>query len=203
MLGMDTRAMSKAKMGKNMIDALGSHQNGKHLLGPTLGGEDDELYDLQEEAMQMGGQAGMAPENFTMNRENDTGEDEYQTPMQGVGIGATTSPWHGLIQGPSAGSAGGGIAVTKKCVIEDDENFISAEEMRGLKLEVNQYDIKLKRARLEATKLELEKISPKKTILSDTPDSRGKEGHSDQARRRDMLKIVVPDFKRGDAVTKH
>ena len=144
------------------------------------------------------GQAGTAPGNFTMNRENDTGEDEYLTPMQGVGIGATTSPGQfGLIQGPwSAGSAGGGNAGTKKFVIEEDEDFILAEEMRVLELEVKQYEIKLKRAKVEAMKLELEKISPK---VSGIPDSRGKEGQVDQARRRDMLKIGVPDFKRGDA----
>ena len=49
MLGRDTRAKSKAKIEQNAIGAIGSHQNGQHLLGPTQGDEDDELYDLQEE----------------------------------------------------------------------------------------------------------------------------------------------------------
>ena len=121
MLGVDTRAMSKAKMGYQAVEASGSHQNGKHLLGPIPDGYYDELFDLEEEAMLRDGQVGMAPGSFTMNRENDTGEDEYLTPMQGVGIGATTNPGQfGLIQGlsaGSAGSAGGGNAGTKNFVI--------------------------------------------------------------------------------------
>ena len=198
MLGMDTRATSKAKIEQNVIGAIGSHQNGQHLLGPIQGDEDDELYDLQEEAMLRDGQSGMdknsiAPGNFKMNRENKAGEGEYLTPMQG---GATTSPQNELIQGSSVG---GGSVVTKKFVIEEDEDFILAEEMRGLELEVKQYDILLKRARLEAMKLELEKISPKKNVQSGITESRNREGQADQARRRDMLKIAVPEFKRGDA----
>ena len=48
---MDTRAMSKAKIEYSKLESSGSDQNGKHLLGSILGDEDDELYDLQEEAM--------------------------------------------------------------------------------------------------------------------------------------------------------
>ena len=48
---MDTRAMSKAKNEYSKLESSGSDQNGKHLLGSSLGDEDDELYDLQEEAM--------------------------------------------------------------------------------------------------------------------------------------------------------
>ena len=171
---MDTRAKSKAKMGDDAVKTPGSHQNGQHLLGSIQGDDHDELFDQEEAAMLRDGQAGTAPGNFTMNRE-ETGEDEYLTPMQGVRIGATTSPGQfGLIQGltaGSAGSAGGGNAGTKKFVIED-EDFILAEEMRVLELEVKQYEIKLKRAKVAAMKLELERISPK---VSGIPDSRGKE----------------------------
>ena len=48
------------------------------------------------------------------------------TPLQGKGMGATTSPEQaGLIQGFSAG---GGEAVTKKFVISDEEAMV--EELR-------------------------------------------------------------------------
>ena len=195
MLGVDTRSMIKAKM-YDAVKTPGSHQDGQHLLGSIQGDDHDELFDQEEAAMLRDGQAGTAPGNFTMNRENDTGEDEYLTPMQGVGIGATTSPGQfGLIQG-SAGSAGGGNAGTKKFVIEEDEDFILAEEMRVLELEVKKYEIKLKRAKVAAMKLELEKIAPK---VNGFPESHGKERQVDQVRRRDMLKIGVPDFKRGNA----
>ena len=44
----DTSASSKLKISSKAIDATESHQNGKHLLGPSPGGEvarDDEAYD--------------------------------------------------------------------------------------------------------------------------------------------------------------
>ena len=69
-----------------------------------------------------------APSNFKMDRENITGEDEYMTSLQGIGMGATTSPAQaGLIQGFPAG---GGEAVTKKFVINDEEALV--EEARRL-----------------------------------------------------------------------
>ena len=37
MLGPDTRASSKLKTSRKAIDASGSHQSGKHLLGPSPG----------------------------------------------------------------------------------------------------------------------------------------------------------------------
>jgi hypothetical protein len=55
MLGVDTRSMSKATMGYQAVDASGSHQNGKHLLGSIPGGDYDELFDLEEEAMRLDG----------------------------------------------------------------------------------------------------------------------------------------------------
>ena len=61
------------------------------------------------------------------------------------------------------------------------------------------YEILLKRAKVEAMKIELEKLSPEKIFLSGIPDKRGRDGQVDRARRRDMLKITVPEFKRGDA----
>ena len=97
MLGMYTRVSSRLKIGFKAVDAQGSHQNGKHLLGPIPGGEYNESYDLEEEAMRMDGQTEMenkssAPSNFKMDRENITGEDENMTSLQGTGMGATTSP---------------------------------------------------------------------------------------------------------------
>ena len=47
--------MSKATMGYQAVDASGSHQNGKHLLGSIPGGDYDELFDLEEEAMRLDG----------------------------------------------------------------------------------------------------------------------------------------------------
>ena len=38
MSGPDTSASSKLKIGSKAIEATESHQNGKHLLGPSLGG---------------------------------------------------------------------------------------------------------------------------------------------------------------------
>ena len=54
MSGPDTRASSELKMGLKAIDATGSHQNGKHLLGSSPGGEvalEEKAYDSEEEAM--------------------------------------------------------------------------------------------------------------------------------------------------------
>ena len=53
MFGMDTRASSKSKMGFKAVDESGSHQNGMHLLSPIPGGDYNELFDLEEEAMRM------------------------------------------------------------------------------------------------------------------------------------------------------
>ena len=141
------------------------YQNGKHLLGPIAGSEYNESYDLEEEAMLKDsltemGEKSSAPSNFKMGRENITGEDEYMTPLQGIGMGATTSPTQSeLVQGFSAG--GGGGAVTKKIAIDDEEEM--AEEEKRLEMEVRQYEMLLKRTQLEAMQIELEKLSPKKT----------------------------------------
>ena len=69
------------------------------------------------------------------------------------------------------------------------------EEARRLDMEVKQYDILLKRARLEAMRAELEKLSPKKTTLSSISDQRDRSEQVVQGHRRDMLKIIVPDFR--------
>ena len=89
MIGMYTRvsSTSRLKIGFKAVDAQGSHKNGKHLLGPIPGSEDDESYDLEEEAMRMDGLTEMerkssAPSNFKMER----GEDEYTTPLQGYDL---------------------------------------------------------------------------------------------------------------------
>ena len=57
MLGPDTRA-SKSRC--TIIDTIGSYQNGKHLLGPSLESEeehDKESYDPEEEAELFNGEA--------------------------------------------------------------------------------------------------------------------------------------------------
>ena len=196
--------MSKAKIEYSKLESSGSDQNGMHLLGSSLGDEDDKLYDLQEEAMRRDGlteveNKSIPSSNFKENRKKIMGELNFMTPMQGMGMGTATSPPQaGLLHGLSAGSVGGGEGVvTKKFVINDEEAMI--EEARRLDLEVKHYDLLLKRARLEAMKTELMEISPEKNVLSGITDSRDREGLADQNRRRDMLKIVVPDFKRGDA----
>ena len=177
MSGPDPRAR-KSRYRYKTIDTTGSYQNGEHLLGPIPGGEYNESYDLEEEAMRMDGQTEMknkssAPSNIKMDREEITGKDENMTSLQGIGLGATTSPAQArLIQGFTAG--GGEEAVTKKFVINDEETI--CEEARQLDTKVNQYDIQVKRARLEAMETEFEKLSPKKIILSGIPDSRHRDG---------------------------
>ena len=145
MLGVDTRAMSKANMGYQAVDAAGSHQNGKHLLGSIPGCDYNKLFDLEEEAMWLDAlteekKKAIPKYDFKEDHENITREDEFSmTPLQGKGIGATTSPEQaGLVQGFSAGS---GEAVTKKFVISDEEAMV--EELRRLDMEVKQYDILL------------------------------------------------------------
>ena len=195
---MDTRAMSKVKMGYEALDASSSQQDGKHLLG-SIPGDDHDEFDLEEQAMRMDvlteeEKKAISPLNFKKDSENITGEDEFMTPLQGNGMGATTKGPELLIQGFSAG---GGGAVTKKLVINDEESMI--EEARRLDMEVKQYDILLKRARLEAMRAELEKLSPKKTTLSGISDQRDWSEQVVQGHRRDMLKIIVPEFRRGNA----
>ena len=56
---MYTRVSSWLKIGFKAVDEQGSHQNYKRLLGPIPGGEYNESYDLEEEAMRMDGQTGM------------------------------------------------------------------------------------------------------------------------------------------------
>ena len=53
-LGPETRASVRLKKGYTVIDGIGSHQNGKHLLGPSPGGGDtleEVSYNSDEEAM--------------------------------------------------------------------------------------------------------------------------------------------------------
>ena len=134
--------------------------------------------------------------NFKEDRQKIMGEDKFMTPPQGFGMGATTSPAQaGKVHGFTAG--GRERAVTKRFVINDEEAMI--QEARRLDMEVKQYDILLKRAKVEAMQIELEKLSTEKIILSGNPDLCDRDGQIDRARRRDLLTIVVPDFKRGDA----
>ena len=117
------------------------------------------------------------------------------TPLQGSGMGKTTNPAQaGMTHGVTTGGTG---AVTKEFVIQGREAMM--EEMTRLEMEMRHYEILLKRAKVEAMKVELEKLSPKKTFLNDISDKRGGDGQVDRARRREMLKIIVPELKRGDA----
>ena len=86
MLGPDTRAITRSKMGTNAIDDPGSDQSGKHLLGSIPGSEDaheDALYDLEEEAMRMDGLAEK------MGSENETERERYEERGQGRGVRST------------------------------------------------------------------------------------------------------------------
>ena len=56
----------------------------------------------------------------------------------------------------------------------------------------------LKRSQVESMKNEIEKLSPHKIYLSGLSDGRNRGGQDGQARRREMLKVAVADFKRGD-----
>ena len=75
-------------MGTKAIDAPGSDQNGKHLLGSSPGSEDaheNALYGMEEEAMRMDGLAEeLASENKDeLEDETDVEESEsceYKTP---------------------------------------------------------------------------------------------------------------------------
>ena len=89
--------MSKAKIEYSKLESSGSDQNGKHLLGSILGDEDDELYDLQEEAMRRDGlteveKKSIPSSNFKEDRKMIMGEHDFMTPLQGMGMGAATSP---------------------------------------------------------------------------------------------------------------
>ena len=195
---MDTRAMSKAKIENHMKESSGSDQNGMHLLG-SIPGDDDELYDQQEEAMRRDGKTeeekkSSSSHNFEEGREKSKGEDKFMTPLQGFGMGKTTSPAQ---DGMTRSIDGGAGAVTKDFVIKGREAMM--EEMMRLEMEMQQYEILLKRAKLKAMKIELEKLSPQNNFLNGISDKRGGDGRVDQVRRRDMLKIAVPEFKRGDA----
>ena len=70
---------------------------------------------------------------------------------------------------------------------------------RRLDLEVRQYEMMLKQAKVESMKKELEKLSLKEINLRGFTDGRHSSGQDCLARCREMLKIVVSDFKRGDA----
>jgi len=194
---MDTRAMSKAKIENHMKESSGSDQNGMHLLG-SIPGDDDELYDQQEEAMRRDGKTeeekkSSSSRNFEEGREKSKGEDKFMTPLQGFEMGKTTSPAH---DGMNRSIEGAG-AVTKDFVIKGREAMM--EEMMRLEMEMQHYEILLKRAKLKAMQIELEKLSPQNNFLNGISDKRGGDGRVDQVRRRDMLKITVPEFKRGDA----
>ena len=130
-----------------------------------------------------------------LTEESDSGG--YVTPHQGIEVGVTTRPTPvGLYQGSTAGGGAGAI-MTKKFAINDEEMLV--EEERRLALEVRHYEIMLKRAQVESMKDEIDKLSLKKAYLNVSSGSRDGGGQVGQARRREMLKVVVPDFKRGDA----
>ena len=82
------------------------------------------------------------------------------TPLQGFGMGKTTSPAHdGMTR-----SIDGAGAVTKDFVLKGREAMM--EEMMRLEMEMQQYEILLKRAKLKAMQIELEKLSPQNNFLN-------------------------------------
>ena len=102
MPGPDTQASTWNKMGTTAIDARGSDQNGKHLLGSRPGSEDaheNALNDMvmEEEAM---GMDGLVEELVSENKDEledvtkveESESCEYKTPHKGIGIGVTTRP---------------------------------------------------------------------------------------------------------------
>ena len=86
--------------------------------------------------------------------------------------------------------------MTKKFGI-DEETLV--EEEKRLDLEMRHCEMILKQAKLDAMKNEISKLSLEKNNLSVFTDPRDKAGLAIQARRREMLKVVVSDFKREDA----
>ena len=86
--------------------------------------------------------------------------------------------------------------MTKKFGI-DEETLV--EEEKRLKLEMRHCEMILKQAKLDAMENEISKLKLEKIDLSVFTDQRDKAGLAIQARRREMLKVVVSDFKRGDA----
>ena len=87
--------------------------------------------------------------------------------------------------------------MTKEFVIDEEEMLV--EEEKRLVLEVRHNDMLLKRAQVESMKDEIDKLSLKKSNLNSFPVSRDGGGQVVQARRREMLKVIVSDFRRGDA----
>ena len=121
MLGPVTRASSKLKLGLKAIDSLGSHQNGKHLLGPSPGGNiarEDASYDseTEEEAIMM----EVLAEELGSENEDEMKEEakveasdpfEYETQEEGLGRGSITRPTSLCFPGLSTGGEG---AIIKK-----------------------------------------------------------------------------------------
>ena len=157
-----------------LIDAPGSDQNGKHLLGssPAPGREDQDahknaLYEMEEEAMridclaeELGSENKDEMEDETKVEESES--CEYKTAHKGIGIGVTTRPTPvGLILGLWAG---GGEVMTKKCMINDEETML--EEKKRLELEVRHCEMVLTRAKVESMRNEINKLSLEKTNLS-------------------------------------
>ena len=68
-----------------------------------------------------------------------------------------------------------------------------------MELEVRHYELMLKRAKVEAIKNDIEKLHLEKINIDGIQEQRDRGVLAIQARRREMLKVVVSEFKRGDA----
>jgi hypothetical protein len=160
----------------------------------------DTLYEQEEEAMRRDGLA----EELKNKNEGDVEVEtkieepalgEYETPHQGDGSGATPSRPTPVGQLPGLWAGSGGL-MTKKFGI-DEETLV--EEEKRLELEVRHCEAILKQAKLDAMRNEISKLKQNKIDLHVITDQQDKAGLAIRARRREMLKVVVSDFKRGDA----
>ena len=201
MSGMDTRSMSRL-MGLTALNDPGTHQDGSTC--PSPGDEDVPvtLYEQEEEAMR---RDGLAEE---LKNENE-GEVEVETKIEESELGEFKTPNEGKGATPSRSTptpgdrlpglwAGSGGLMTKSFGI-DEESLV--EEEKRLALEVRHYELILKQAKVDSMKNDIEKLHLKKLSLSGSgfTEQTDRGVLAIQARRREMLKVVVSDFKRGDA----
>ena len=202
MSGMDTRSMSRL-MGITSLNDPGTHQDGSACPSPGDENVIDTLYEQEEEAMRRDGLAEELENESESKVEveskiEESELSEFKTPHEGKGATpsrSTPTPGEHL---PGLWAGSGGL-MTKKFGI-DEETLI--EEEKRLELEMRHCEMILKRVKLDAMKNEISKLSLEKinkTGLSVTSDQQDKAGLAIQARRREMLKVAISDFKRGDA----
>ena len=200
MSGMDTRSMSRL-MGLTALNDPGTLQDGSTCPSPGDKDAHDTQYDLEEEAMRRDGLAEELKNKNEGEVEVETKNegpalDKYETPHQGIGSEATTTPKSAeRVYGLWAGNGG---VMTKMFGI-DEETLV--EEEKRLALEERHYELILKQAKVDSMKNDIEKLHLEKLNLSGSSFSVQTDRIilAIQARRREMLKVVVSEFKRGDA----